>query len=199
MDTNRGTINNNDVFGLSPPPPLRLRINHPPHPTQSNPHHTPATTLLGRLATAGALTLSSMGGLLALSPIAPAHADGSTTRFVLPPVDEKDKTRCVMVGLLVMAQFDSIEWLVCLFVACDRSIRSTRSVDRRRPFSHRHTRYQPPTPILKLKPPPTTKNVNSCKFTSSEMGQANAARDKLYDLRLCDLRCVRVCVCVCVF
>lgn len=27
-------------------------------------------------------------------PMMPAHADGATTRFVLPPVDEKDKSRC---------------------------------------------------------------------------------------------------------
>lgn len=28
-----------------------------------------------------------------------------------------------------------------------------------------------------------------CMFKSSAMGQANAARDKLYDLRECDMRC----------
>jgi len=28
---------------------------------------------------------------------------------------------------------------------------------------------------------------NRCQFTSSAMGQANAQRDKLYDLRQCDL------------
>lgn len=27
------------------------------------------------------------------APAAPARADGATTRFVLPPVDEKDKSR----------------------------------------------------------------------------------------------------------
>jgi len=36
-------------------------------------------------------------------------------------------------------------------------------------------------------PPIDKTDVNRCNFSSSKMGQANAARDKLYDLRQCDL------------
>ena len=36
-------------------------------------------------------------------------------------------------------------------------------------------------------PPIDYKDTNRCILTSSSMGQANAARDKLYDLRECDL------------
>jgi uncharacterized protein YjbI with pentapeptide repeats len=40
----------------------------------------------------------------------------------------------------------------------------------------------------KFKLPPIDKSdVNRCTLSSSSMGQANAARDKLYDLRQCDL------------
>lgn len=37
-------------------------------------------------------------------------------------------------------------------------------------------------------PPIDYKDTNRCVLSSSSMGQANAARDKLYDLRECDLR-----------
>ena len=37
-------------------------------------------------------------------------------------------------------------------------------------------------------PPIDYKDKNRCVLYSSSMGQANAARDKLYDLRECDLR-----------
>lgn len=37
-------------------------------------------------------------------------------------------------------------------------------------------------------PPIDRKDTNRCVFSNSAMGQANAARDKLYDLRECDLR-----------
>lgn len=36
-------------------------------------------------------------------------------------------------------------------------------------------------------PPIDRKNANRCRFVSSAMGQANAARDSLYDLRECNL------------
>jgi len=36
-------------------------------------------------------------------------------------------------------------------------------------------------------PPVDRANVNRCKFVSSAMGQANAARDSLYDLRECQM------------
>lgn len=36
-------------------------------------------------------------------------------------------------------------------------------------------------------PPIDKTDINRCTLTSSSMGQANAARDKLYDLRECDL------------
>ena len=36
--------------------------------------------------------------------------------------------------------------------------------------------------------PPVSQAKDRCMFKSSAMGQANAARDKLYDLRECDLR-----------
>ena len=36
-------------------------------------------------------------------------------------------------------------------------------------------------------PPVDMKDKSRCKLTGSSIGQANAARDKLYDLRLCDL------------
>lgn len=36
--------------------------------------------------------------------------------------------------------------------------------------------------------PPVSQAKDRCVFKSSAMGQANAARDKLYDLRECDLR-----------
>lgn len=36
--------------------------------------------------------------------------------------------------------------------------------------------------------PPVSQSKDRCMFKSSAMGQANAARDKLYDLRECDLR-----------
>jgi len=36
-------------------------------------------------------------------------------------------------------------------------------------------------------PPVDTTDKSGCQFKSSAMGQANAARDKLYDLRLCDM------------
>mmetsp|Transcript_550 Transcript_550/g.713 ORF Transcript_550/g.713 Transcript_550/m.713 type:complete len:219 (+) Transcript_550:44-700(+) len=36
--------------------------------------------------------------------------------------------------------------------------------------------------------PPITESPDRCSFVSSAMGQANAARDKLYDLRKCDMR-----------
>ena len=37
-------------------------------------------------------------------------------------------------------------------------------------------------------PPIDRKDPNRCQLQSSSMGQANAARDKLYDLRECDLK-----------
>lgn len=37
-------------------------------------------------------------------------------------------------------------------------------------------------------PPIDTKDPNRCTLTSSNIGQANAGRDKLYDVRNCDLR-----------
>ena len=37
-------------------------------------------------------------------------------------------------------------------------------------------------------PPIDKADKNRCVLTSSSMGQANAARDKLYDLRECDLQ-----------
>eukprot|EP00612_Vaucheria_litorea_P000103 CAMPEP_0171454932 /NCGR_PEP_ID=MMETSP0945-20130129/2024_1 /TAXON_ID=109269 /ORGANISM="Vaucheria litorea, Strain CCMP2940" /LENGTH=204 /DNA_ID=CAMNT_0011980061 /DNA_START=114 /DNA_END=728 /DNA_ORIENTATION=- len=37
-------------------------------------------------------------------------------------------------------------------------------------------------------PPIDKSDKNRCSFKSSSMGQANAARDKLYDLRQCDMR-----------
>ena len=37
-------------------------------------------------------------------------------------------------------------------------------------------------------PPIDFKDKNRCQFISSNMGQANAARDKLNDLRQCDMR-----------
>lgn len=37
-------------------------------------------------------------------------------------------------------------------------------------------------------PPIDFKDKNRCELTSSAMGQANAGRDKLFDLRQCDLR-----------
>ena len=36
-------------------------------------------------------------------------------------------------------------------------------------------------------PPVDMSDKNRCKLSSSTIGQANAARDKLYDLRLCNL------------
>lgn len=41
--------------------------------------------------------------------------------------------------------------------------------------------------IYKL-PPIDRKNLDRCKLLSSSIGQANAARDALYDLRECDIR-----------
>lgn len=40
--------------------------------------------------------------------------------------------------------------------------------------------------------PPISQSKDRCTFKSSAMGQANAARDSLYDLRECNLRCVDV-------
>ena len=37
-------------------------------------------------------------------------------------------------------------------------------------------------------PPIDRADTNRCVLSSSSMGQANAARDKLYDLRECDLK-----------
>ena len=37
-------------------------------------------------------------------------------------------------------------------------------------------------------PPIDRKDPNRCVLTSSAMGQANAARDKLFDLRECDIK-----------
>jgi hypothetical protein len=37
-------------------------------------------------------------------------------------------------------------------------------------------------------PPIDFKDTNRCLLVSSSIGQANAARDKLYDLRQCDLK-----------
>lgn len=37
-------------------------------------------------------------------------------------------------------------------------------------------------------PPIDLKDKSRCQLVSSSMGQANAARDKLYDLRQCDLK-----------
>ena len=41
--------------------------------------------------------------------------------------------------------------------------------------------------VYKL-PPIDRKNPDRCKLLSSSIGQANAARDSLYDLRECDIR-----------
>ena len=70
-----------------------------------------------QIAKSAALSLMA-SALLVLSPL-PSHADGQTKEFKLPPIDQSDKSRCVLNG--------------------------------------------------------------------SKMGQANAARDKLYDLRECNL------------
>mmetsp|Transcript_28370 Transcript_28370/g.60091 ORF Transcript_28370/g.60091 Transcript_28370/m.60091 type:complete len:241 (+) Transcript_28370:82-804(+) len=67
---------------------------------------------------ANAASLSIIAASLLLAPL-PSHADGQTKEFKLPPIDNSDKSRCVL--------------------------------------------------------------------NSSKMGQANAARDKLYDLRECKL------------
>lgn len=40
-------------------------------------------------------------------------------------------------------------------------------------------------------PPINKEEKGRCEFKSSAMGQANAARDKLYDLRECDMRLER--------
>mmetsp|Transcript_15532 Transcript_15532/g.46961 ORF Transcript_15532/g.46961 Transcript_15532/m.46961 type:complete len:177 (-) Transcript_15532:231-761(-) len=40
---------------------------------------------------------------------------------------------------------------------------------------------------IKFALPPISESPGRCAFRSSAMGQANAARDKLYDLRLCDM------------
>lgn len=42
--------------------------------------------------------------------------------------------------------------------------------------------------------PPISQAKDRCTFKSSAMGQANAARDSLYDLRECNLRCVGLCM-----
>lgn len=65
-----------------------------------------------------AASLSILAATLLFNPL-PSHADGQTKEFKLPPIDQSDKSRCVL--------------------------------------------------------------------NSSKMGQANAARDKLYDLRECNL------------
>lgn len=67
---------------------------------------------------ANAASLSILAAALLFNPL-PSHADGQTKEFKLPPIDQSDKSRCVL--------------------------------------------------------------------NSSKMGQANAARDKLYDLRECKL------------
>lgn len=67
---------------------------------------------------ANAASLSILAATLLFNPL-PSHADGQTKEFKLPPIDQSDKSRCVL--------------------------------------------------------------------NSSKMGQANAARDKLYDLRECKL------------
>jgi len=67
---------------------------------------------------ANAASLSILAATLLFNPL-PSHADGQTKEFKLPPIDQSDKSRCVL--------------------------------------------------------------------NSSKMGQANAARDKLYDLRECNL------------
>lgn len=67
---------------------------------------------------ASAASLSILAATLLFNPL-PSHADGQTKDFKLPPIDQSDKSRCVL--------------------------------------------------------------------NSSKMGQANAARDKLYDLRECKL------------
>ena len=42
--------------------------------------------------------------------------------------------------------------------------------------------------VVKYKFPPIDRaNKNRCKFSGSAMGQANAARDSLYDLRECQM------------
>ncbi|GAB5035370.1 Hypothetical protein NocV09_02600140 [Nannochloropsis oceanica] len=54
--------------------------------------------------------------------------------------------------------------------------------------------FMPPLPALAdgattrfILPPVDMKDTQRCQFKSSNMGQANAARDKLYDLRFCDM------------
>lgn len=71
---------------------------------------------------ANAASLSILAAALLFNPL-PSHADGQTKEFKLPPIDQSDKSRCVL--------------------------------------------------------------------NSSKMGQANAARDKLYDLRECNLSGVK--------
>ena len=44
-----------------------------------------------------------------------------------------------------------------------------------------------PTPGITYKLPPIVEKPGRCSFQSSAMGQANAARDSLYDLRLCTM------------
>ena len=71
---------------------------------------------------ANVASLSILATTLLFNPL-PSHADGQTKEFKLPPIDQSDKSRCVL--------------------------------------------------------------------NSSKMGQANAARDKLYDLRECKLSGVK--------
>ena len=54
------------------------------------------------------------------------------------------------------------------------------------PFSININNVNADQQVYKL-PPIDRKDVNRCQLKSSAMGQANAARDKLYDLRECDL------------
>lgn len=54
----------------------------------------------------------------------------------------------------------------------------------------RHAWFHPCTaqPAIKYKFPPIDRtNKDRCKWSSSAMGQANAARDSLYDLRECEM------------
>ena len=89
-----------------------------------------------------------------------ALADGSTAKFSLPPISQA-KDRWVNASC-----FDRERtYLHTSFFLLHRDTRNTKLVHSSR-----------------LTP------VNRCAFKSSAMGQANAARDKLYDLRECDMR-----------
>ncbi|KAL3768557.1 hypothetical protein ACHAW5_004968 [Stephanodiscus triporus] len=122
--------------------------------------------------TANAASLSSvlLAATLLLAPL-PSHADGSTKDFKLPPIDYSDKSRCVL--------------------------------------NSSKMRYSPAFRAVQRKEEGTVLRIRasillfasaffsilyfqlSVSSRQHEQGQANAARDKLYDLRECQLSGVR--------